>query len=307
MIRPATPADRAAVHALYKAFWDERPPPAHVVWEDELAEVDDYLERHVVLLAEEEGVPVGLALAQVKKGPIGYLSDLYVRPEFRRRGLARALIVEVAAHLGVPTLTLNVDVANDGARAAYRRLGFREESLNLEIDTAQLGRPEEGPSSGSVYVQTDDEAPLRRLLGRFVPRLPDARIEPTGTGWTLLADVELDRDPKLLRRLAQELSSGTGAVVLALGIEAGAVVRYILYDRGGIVDEYLSVPEHFGPLPPGDAIALRANPTVAARLTGAEPAQVRAVARTAGSPAELPPPAELLAQLAAVLGVASSA
>jgi predicted RNA polymerase sigma factor len=58
-------------------------------------------------------------------------------------------------------------------------------------------------------------------------------------------------------------------------------------------------------LPPGDVIALAANPTVAQRLTGADPARVRAVAHTAESSAELPPPEELHAQLAAVLGVGS--
>ena len=60
-----------------------------------------------------------------------------------------------------------------------------------------------------------------------------------------------------------------GGVVLAIGVEDGAVVRYALFDRGGDVDEYASVPEYFEPLPPGDVVALGANPTVLARLTGA--------------------------------------
>ena len=33
-----------------------------------------------------------------------------------------------------------------------------------------------------------------------------------------------------------------------------------LLERGGVVDEYLSVPEHYGPLPPGDVVALRREP-----------------------------------------------
>jgi hypothetical protein len=69
------------------------------------------------------------------------------------------------------------------------------------------------------------------------------------------------------------------------------------------VDEYESVPEYHGPRPPGDVVALGANPTVVARLTGAEPARVRAVARTASSPDGLPPAPELLAELAEVLGL----
>jgi hypothetical protein len=94
-----------------------------------------------------------------------------------------------------------------------------------------------------------------------------------------------------------------GAVVLTLGVEGGAVVRYILWDRGGIADEYVSLPEYRGPLPPGDVVALAANPTVAERLTGADPARVREVARTARIPEELPGPKELVGEIAQVLGV----
>jgi hypothetical protein len=77
----------------------------------------------------------------------------------------------------------------------------------------------------------------------------------------------------------------------------------ILFERGRIVDEYLSVPEFYGPLPPGDVVGLAANPTVVARLTGADPEAVRRVAHTAPSPADLPPAAELLGRLAEVMGV----
>ena len=91
----------------------------------------------------------------------------------------------------------------------------------------------------------------------------------------------------------------------SLGVEQGAVVRYALFEAGRGVDEYLSVPDYYGPLPPGDAIALASNPTVVARLTGADPARVREVARTAASPAELPPADELYRELAAVLRLAS--
>jgi hypothetical protein len=63
------------------------------------------------------------------------------------------------------------------------------------------------------------------------------------------------------------------------------------------------VPEYHGPLPPGDVVALAANPTVAQRLTGADPARVRDIARTASHPGELPPAAELVAAVGAVLGI----
>jgi hypothetical protein len=164
------------------------------------------------------------------------------------------------------------------------------------------------PSFGRVYVQTDDEVAVERAVRQFVPRLGrSARTEvaPPNNGWIAVDDELCSREPSLLRRLARELSDRTGAVVLLLGVETGAVVRYILFDRGRIADEYASVPEYHGPLPPGDVVALAANPTVASRLTGADPAEVRAVARTAATPSELPPARELHDRLAEVLGVAS--
>ena len=76
-----------------------------------------------------------------------------------------------------------------------------------------------------------------------------------------------------------------------------------MLERGSVVDEYMSVPEYFGPLPPGDVIAASANPTVAARLTGADPHEIRQAAPTASSPAELPAAADILTGLARVLGL----
>ena len=80
----------------------------------------------------------------------------------------------------------------------------------------------------------------------------------------------------------------------------------VALDRGGIVDEYLSVPEFYGPLAPGDVIGLAANPTVLARLTGADPQRVRAAAPTGAAPADLPPAREILAELAETLGLAGA-
>jgi hypothetical protein len=50
-------------------------------------------------------------------------------------------------------------------------------------------------------------------------------------------------------------------------------------------------------------IGLAANPTVLARLTGADPQRVKEIARTATSPADLPPAKELLAELADALAL----
>jgi hypothetical protein len=179
----------------------------------------------------------------------------------------------------------------------------REEALALE---RELERAQRGGSAGRVFVQSDDETAIERAVRQFIPRLGRSErteISRPRNGWVTIEDELCSREPRFLRRLAKEISDRTGAVVLLLGLEDGAVVRYILFDRGSVADEYASVPEFHGPLPPGDVVALGANPKVAQRLTGADPARVRAVARTARSPAELPPPERLLAEIADVLGV----
>jgi hypothetical protein len=193
---------------------------------------------------------------------------------------------------------------------AWIRAGFSEEARILEapVDLVErlLHRARE-PSFGSVHVQTDDLEAVVRAVRQFVPRLPGGSagsvVAPPRNGWIAVYDELCDREPALLRRLARELSDRMGAVVALVGVEHGAVVRYVLLERGRAVDEYLSVPEFHGPLPPGDVVAMAANPTAVARLTGADVARVRAIARTASSPGDLPPADELLAELAAALGL----
>ena len=70
-----------------------------------------------------------------------------------------------------------------------------------------------------------------------------------------------------------------------------------------MVDEYLSVPTYYGELPTGDQLALAANPTLVARLTGADRDEVRRVARTAAAPAALPPAPDLYGQIAELMGL----
>ena len=193
---------------------------------------------------------------------------------------------------------------------AWRRAGFSERARILEAPIAALEHrlgDERKPSFGSIHVQTDDIDAVVRGVRQFVPRMPGnsqgSVVSPPRNGWVTVYDELADREPEMLRRLARELSDRMGAVVLLLGVEEGQVVRFVLFERGRVMDEYLSVPEHHGELPPGDVIALSANPTVVARLTGANPGEVRRVVRTARRVEDLPPAPEFVAEVAAVLGV----
>lgn len=193
---------------------------------------------------------------------------------------------------------------------AWIRAGFSEVSRVLTAPVgaleAHLGGTREA-SFGSIHVQSDDLDAVTRAVRQFVPRLPGGStgsvVLPPRDGWTSVYDELCDREPEMLRRLARELSDRMGAFVIAIGVEEGTVVRYVALERGRVVDEYLSVPEFYGPLPPGEVIALGSNPRLMARLTGADTEAVRATARTAKSPTELAPAGELLADLARVFAV----
>lgn len=162
------------------------------------------------------------------------------------------------------------------------------------------------PSFGSVHLQTDDQNGVVKLVERLVPRVFRSRataVSPVRNGWVTVYNEVADRDPRRLERLGRELSNAVGFVTFTIGVEDGLAVHYIAFERGRLLDEYLSVPEYRGPLAPGDAIAMRANPTVVARLTGAEPSAIRRVARTADSPVSLPPAEDLIQEIAGALGL----
>jgi ribosomal protein S18 acetylase RimI-like enzyme len=316
-IRRLTEADEALLHELWEEFVTEVPEMPHrneVTFEQELKKIRKIFASGLALVAEDEQGAVGYALAKLEDEPVCHLDDLYVRPRARRSGVAKALMAEVtvwAAERGARTMTLEVLASNAVARAVYDRLGFEEESrflfAPLEPLSERLAAGERPPSFGSIHVQTDDVDAVVRSVQQFVPRLPGGSrgsvVTQPENGWTAVYDELCDREPAMLRRLALEMSDRMGAVVCTIGIEEGAVVHFIVFERGRVMDEYASVPEYQGPLPPGDVVALSANPTVLSRLTGADPALVREKAKTASRPSELPPPPELLADLGGVLGL----
>ena len=172
-------------------------------------------------------------------------------------------------------------------------------------DDEETAQELEQGSFGSVHLQTDDQAAVTKLVQRLVPRVLTSRetvVSPPRNGWIAVYDEVAELDPDKLRALGRELSSASAHVTITIGVEYARIVHLIAMERGRLMDEYVSVPS-LRNVAPGDAIALRANPTVLSRLTGADPGRIRSVARTAESPDELPPAEELLADVAAALGL----
>jgi ribosomal protein S18 acetylase RimI-like enzyme len=316
-VRRATPGDFDAVAKLWREFDHEIPPLTHegpVDPEKELAEIAEILENEIAFVAlGDDGAPVGFALARVRAPGFGTLTDLFVEREDRRSGVGTELMREVLAAFrerGVEQLDLEVVAANAGARSLYARWGLRDEVVVMTGSIADLEArlgSQEASSFGSIHLQSDNVSAVEVAVRQFVPRLPGGSrgslVAPPRNGWIAVYDDVCDRNPDMLRRLARELSDRIGSVTLLLGVERDELLRMILFERGRIVDEYLSVPEFYGPLPPGDVVGLAANPRVVSRLTGADPEAVRRIAITASAPADLAPARDLLAELAGVLGV----
>jgi ribosomal protein S18 acetylase RimI-like enzyme len=304
-IREATPADEptllAFTEAIFGENWDRpwRPPEI----------TPKIFEGKLVLLAENDGEAVGYAFGELDPQGYAHVNIVYVVPEHRRRGVTRALLAEFASRAreeGIEHMTLDVATRNEVGREVWRRMGFTEWALRLTVPLERLEQGREaGESYASLHIQTDNREAVEAAIAKYLPRLGGSggRVEGPKNGWLAVYAELIDRDRRARERLAAELSNATAAVVCAIGVEEGAVVRYALFERGSIVDEYQSVPDYFEPLPPGDIVALGANPTVVSRLTGAEPSRMRAAARTASSPDDLPPPDELLQQIASAMGL----
>ena len=129
-------AERTA--ALAREIWTEHYEP--IIGRDQAAYmVDTFQSADAILsgiakqgyeyyLAQEDGVPAGyLAIRPEPEEHALFLSKIYVKKEFRRRGLARRFLTLAqrrARETGCTLLWLTVNRNNEGSIAAYRRMGF---------------------------------------------------------------------------------------------------------------------------------------------------------------------------------------
>lgn len=101
---------------------------------------------HIYLAHVGDALAGCIALKRLDTGA-GELARLFVRPEFRRRGVARDLVAHAeneARALGMPQVVLHTFGGWQAAIALYRALGYAEIPAYHEIDfegIVWLGKP----------------------------------------------------------------------------------------------------------------------------------------------------------------------
>jgi ribosomal protein S18 acetylase RimI-like enzyme len=315
--RPATAADQELLRELWEEFEAELGGPEYLreTWDEAWDDLSETVKDGVALIAELDDRPVGFVFCVLgdRGRKTAHVTDFYVRPEARGRGIGGALLgelLEPARAAGLDHVSLEVLVRNNDARRLYERLGFAPVDMFMVAPLGaladRLDHDESPPSFGSLHVQTDDVQGVERAVQQFLPRVGHSEwsdVSESVNGWVMVTDELCDRDRSAQRRLGAEMSERMGVPAIALALEEEAVVRFLIFERGRMVDEYLSVPTYYGELSKADELSMSANATLVSRLTGADPGQVRAVARIASSPSELPPARELVNEIAAVLGL----
>ena len=145
-VRRATEADRATLYGLWDE-WVERetsiPSWVEDAREGTRAGIDTAVRFGSAVIAEERGDVLGFACGAMQGLRIGDLTELYVRPDARRRGIAGELVRAVLAALrerGAVFVTGGVGPDNAPARDFYKKAGFRTVELRLVVDIDTLER-----------------------------------------------------------------------------------------------------------------------------------------------------------------------
>ncbi len=169
-------------------------------------------------LAVVDGEPAGIVIFRFRRRLgfarfQGWLSDLYVRPAFRRRGIGRVLvqacIEEWRLRQGV-SIMLETGGANVAARGLYESLGFVEAGMHFQLRPVVV-RGVAAPSGVEVRLMAiDDFEPVTRLLGELgVPVPTEERMDAVRRTF-----VDHLRRPETASRVAVQDGSVVGACTL---------------------------------------------------------------------------------------------
>ena len=134
IVRRAGRSDVGALVDLMREFYVEASYSLDREWaEAAFSELFENPDRGCVWIAEAAGTAAGHAVLTVRytmeHGSLsGYIDDLFVRPRFRRRGIARALVSELfveGRRRGCRSVYVEVGAENTPAIRLYNQFGLR--------------------------------------------------------------------------------------------------------------------------------------------------------------------------------------
>lgn len=131
MIRLANSEDAQGLHKLNELFNGTGLTTIDIIKDSLLRN-----KQEIVVVKEEEHQLVGFLCAQIKRSfcyhkPSAELTELYVRPEYRKRGYARAMIefIEdyVFTHYNISKFELLTGIDNEVPQTVYEKLGYQKD------------------------------------------------------------------------------------------------------------------------------------------------------------------------------------
>ena len=132
-IRRVTAADKNAWLAMRQALWPECPHDEQVA---EMAGIISAENEAALVAVSSAGEPLGFLEASIRlwvdwcdTRPVGYVEGWYVRPEFRRRGVGRALVAAAEQWVtdrGCVEMASDAYVSNLVSQQAHEALGFEQ-------------------------------------------------------------------------------------------------------------------------------------------------------------------------------------
>ena len=171
-------------------------------------------------LALFEGAPAGVVIFRFRRRLgfarfQGWLSDLYVRPAFRGRGIGRALVqacIEEWRLRQGASIMLETGDANVAARGLYASLGFAEAGRHFQLRPVAVRGVAPPPGVDLRLMEVDDFEPVTRLLGELgVPVPATERMDAVRRTF-----VDHVRRPETASRVAVQDGSVVGVCTLEL-------------------------------------------------------------------------------------------
>jgi ribosomal protein S18 acetylase RimI-like enzyme len=156
-VEPGTVDDADVVADLWVSLADEQAQyGSHVLAERNRRAIRDEAARHAatdrLFVARDDGV-VGFVTFGVEENSYGtdvvkgVVENLYVRPDYRNRGLGSDLLSTAERHLrdcGADVVSLQTMADNEAARRFYRRHGYGPHRVELEKPAESDNHSKEG-------------------------------------------------------------------------------------------------------------------------------------------------------------------